>query len=141
MLKEIKLIRFEDIDQDELGHTNVSSAIKVFPNLRRSSILSWNGMEDAKIKLEVIQWRLGRVAFHQDCRRCGGSLSRKHAVICSGAEDFLSSTFPDIDLPQTNTLIDTILNQFFFKNDSAVYAAVYEAIQGIRKTCLLQNVD
>ena len=65
--------------------------IKVFPNLRRSSVLSWDGMEDAKIKLELIQWRLGRVAFHQDCRRCGGSLSRKHAVICSGAEDFLSS--------------------------------------------------
>ena len=68
------------------------------------------------------------------------SLSRKHAVIiCSGAED---STFPDIiDLPQSNTLIDTILNQFFFKDDSAVYAAVYKAIQGIRKTCLLQHVD
>ena len=139
--KEIKVIRFEDIDQDELGHTNVSSAIKVFPNLRRSSILSWNGMEDAKIKLELIQWRLGRVAFHQDCHHCGGSLSRKHAVICSGAEDFLSSTFLDVDIPQSNTLIDSILNQFFFKNDSAVNAAVYEAIQGIRKTCLSQNVN
>jgi len=111
------------------------------PNLLRSSILSWNGLEDAKIKLELVQWRLGRVAFHQDCRRCCGSLSRKHAVIRSGAEDFLSSIFPDIDLPQSNTLIDSILNQFFFKNDSAVYAAVYEAIQGIRKTCLLQNVN
>jgi hypothetical protein len=77
-------------------------------------------MEDAKIKLELVQWHLGRVAFHQDCRRCCGSLSRKHAVIRSGAEDFLSSTFPDIDLPQSNTLIDSILNQFFFKNDSAV---------------------
>ena len=95
-------------------------------------------MEDAKFKLELIQWRLRRVAFHQDYRRCVSSLSR---VICSGAEDFLSSTFPDIDLPQLNTLIDTILNQFFLKNDSAIYAAVYNAIQGIRKTCLLQNVD
>jgi len=113
--KEIKLIRFEDIGQNELGHTNVSSAIKVFPDLKRSSILSWNGLEDAKIKLELIQWRLGRVAFHQDYRRCGGSLSRKHAVICSGAEDFLSSTFPDIDLPQSNTLIDTIVKSILFQ--------------------------
>ena len=53
--KEIKLIRFEDVDQDELVHTNVSSAIKVFPNVNRSSILSWNGLEDAKIRLELIQ--------------------------------------------------------------------------------------
>ena len=36
-------------------HSNVSSAIKVFPNLLRSSILSWNGLEDAKIKLELIR--------------------------------------------------------------------------------------
>ena len=104
--KSNSLIHFEDVDQDALGHTNVSSAIKVFPNVNRSSILSWNGVEDAKIKLELIQWYLGRVAFHQYYRRCGSSLSRKHAVICSGAEDFLSSTFPDIDLTQSNTLIE-----------------------------------
>jgi hypothetical protein len=139
--KEIKQIRFEDIDQDELGRTNVSSAIKVVPNLLRSSVLSWNGLEDAKIKLEIIQWRLGRVAFHQDCHRCGGSLSRKHAVICSGAEDYLLSTFPEIDIPSSNTIIDSVLNQFFLKSDAAAYAVVYEAIQGIRKTCLLQSVD
>ena len=138
---EIKLIRQENIEQDELGHTNVSSAIPVKKNLARSAILSWTGIQDMTIKLELIQWRLGRIAFHQHCHRCGGSLSRKHAVTCSGAEDFLETKFPDTAVPATQTIIDAILNEFFTKNDRTVYLDIYEAIQGIRRTCLLQTVE
>lgn len=138
---EIKLIRQENIEEDELGHTNVSSAIPVKKNLTRSSILSWTGMKDMTIKLELIQWRLGRIAFHQRCHRCGESLSRKHAVICSGAEEFLESKFPDVEVPASQTIIDAILNQSFTKNDENVYSNVFEAIQGIRRTCLLQTVE
>ena len=101
----------------------------------------WTGLEDMAIKLELIQWRLGRIAFHQQCQRCGDSLSRKHAVICSGAEDFLESKYSDIEVSASQTIIDAILNKFFAKNDRTVYLDVFEAIQGIRKTCLLQTVE
>jgi len=138
--KEIKLIRQENIEQDDMGHTNVSSAIPVNKNLARSAILSWTGIEDMTIKLELIQWRLGRIAFHQDCQRCGESLSRKHAVICSGAEEFLDSKFPDIQVPASQTIIDAILNKFFNNNVRTVFLDIFEAIQGIRKACLLQTV-
>jgi hypothetical protein len=138
--KEIKLIRQENIEQDDMGHTNVSSAIPVNKNLARSAILSWTGIEDMTIKLELIQWRLGRIAFHQDCQRCGESLSRKHAVICSGAEEFLDSKFPDIQVPASQTIIDAILNKFFNNNVRTVFLEIFEAIQGIRKACLLQTV-
>ena len=60
---EIKLIRQENIEQGELGYTNVSSAIPVKKNLARSAILSWTGIKDMRIKLELIQWRLGRIAL------------------------------------------------------------------------------
>lgn len=138
---EIKLIRQENIEQDEMGHTKVSSAIPVKKDLSRSAILSWTGIEDMTIKLELIQWRLGRIAFHQRCHHCGDSLSRKHAVICSGAEEFLESKFPEIEVPASQTIIDAILNKFFNKNDRTVYLDVFEAIQGIRRTCLLQTLE
>jgi len=139
--KEITLIRQENIEQDDMGHTNVSNAIPVNKNLARSAILFWTGIEDMTIKVELIKWRLGRIAFHQKCQRCGESLSRKHAVICSGAEEFLESKFPDIEVPASQTIIDAILNKFFTKNARTVYLDIYEAIQGIRKTCLLQTVE
>ena len=123
---EIKLIRLENIEQDELGHTNVSSAIPVNKNLARSAILSWTGIKDMTTKLELIQWRLGRIAFHQRCHRCEESLSRKHAVICSGAEAFLESKFPDIDAPASQTILDAILNHSFTKNDESIYLTVFE---------------
>jgi hypothetical protein len=138
--KEVDLIRFENIDQDDMGHTNVSNAIPVRKDIKRSAILYWSGMDDMSIKLELIQWRLGRIAFHQRCGRCNEFLSRKHAVICSGAEDYLISKFPDVDPPTSQTIIDAILNKFFSKDNSSAYFAIYEAIQAIRKTCLLQNI-
>jgi hypothetical protein len=140
ILNEIKLIRLENIEQDELGHTNVSSVIPVNKNLARSAILSWTGIKDMTTKLELIQWRLGRIAFHQRCHHCGESLSRKHAAICSGAEASLESDFPDIEVPASKTIIDAILSHSFTKNNETVYLNVFEAIQGIRITCLLQTV-
>ena len=93
------------------------------------------------VKLELIQWHLGHIVSHQRCHRWEEPFSRKHAVICSGAEAFLESKFPDIDVPASQTIIDAILNHSFTKNDESVYLDVFEAIQGIRRTCLLQTVE
>ena len=82
-LKSIKKVRFENVNLDELGRTNVSSAIPVHSSLKHSSVLVWSGAKDAELKKEIINWRLGRIAYHQKCQRCGESLSRKHAVVCS----------------------------------------------------------
>ena len=139
--KEIKVIRYENISQDTLGHTNISDAIVVLPSLLHSDIMKWNGIEDAKVKQELIQWRLGRVAFHQRCQVCFEVLSRSHAVICSGAEDYLLEKFPQVTRSYSNTIIDDILNFYFLKCDEFVWKAVYEAIVSIRRSCLLQNVE
>ena len=136
----IKQIRYENIVQDNLGHTNISDAIHVDKSIRHSAILYWKGIEDAKIKQELILWRLGRIAFHQVCKRCNGALSRKHAVICSGAEEYILEQLPQIELLTVNTIIDEVLNSHLIKGTQAIWKILFDAIQGIRRTCLLQIV-
>lgn len=135
----IKTIRYENVSQDDLGRTQVSDAISVHANLKHSDLLFWNGAQDAQTKRQLIEWRLGRIAYHQPCASCNQPLSRKHAVMCSGAEDYLMDLFPDIQLPSSNTIIDTILNLFYFKNKSYVYNVVSEAISAIQGTCILHT--
>ena len=139
--RSIKSIRYENISQDDLGHTNISDAIKVLPSLEHSSILKWNGMEDAEIKQELIYWRLGRIAFHQVCFNCQGVLSRKHALLCSGVEHQLRNLFSNVDFLQSITVMDCILNHYFLDNVSQVFKYLFEAIHSIRRSCLAQLVD
>jgi hypothetical protein len=82
--KKIKAIRYENISQENLGYTRISDAINVEKTLEHSEILKWNGLEDKEIKQDLLQWRLGRIAFHQVCKKCGQELSRAHALECSG---------------------------------------------------------
>jgi hypothetical protein len=136
----IKEIRYESVVQENFGLTGVSDAIAVHKSLKHSAILYWDGVQDAQVKQELIQWRLGRLAYHQECGRCQGDLSRKHAVLCSGAEDFLLQEFPDLEIPAVHTVIDSLLNTYLLKGSSAIWEALQEAIKGIRRTCLLQLV-
>jgi hypothetical protein len=138
--KEIKSIRYENITTDSFGYTNVSSSILVHRSLNHSTLLNWTGLKETVIKKELIRWRLGRVAYHQRCLRCnnGTQLSRKHAELCSGAEDFLLNEFPELEDVYSNTVIDSLLNKYYYSNDIEVLEKIYEAILSIKKTCLLQ---
>ena len=134
----IKDIRYENIVQENFGLTGVSDAIAVHKSLKHSAILRWDGLQDAETKQELIQWRLGRIAYHQACGRCNCDLSRKHAVICSGAEDYLLQEFPDLEIPTVYTVIDSLLNTNLLKGSNVIWRTIHEAIKGIRRTCLLQ---
>jgi len=135
-IKEINTIKYENINLESLGHSNISDAIMVVPNLKKSSILFWNGLQDAKMKSDIIDWRLGRIAYHQKCFSCNAYLSRKHAISCSGADVFLENEFP-MNHNTTNNIIDGLLNKYFIiKKNEQIYVKIYEAIQAIKRTCL-----
>ena len=60
----IKDIRYESIVQESMGLTGVSDAIAVHKSLKHPAILYWDGIRDALVKQELINWRLGRIAYH-----------------------------------------------------------------------------
>ncbi len=138
---EIKHIRYENVILSKGGSTNISSAIHVDKNLKHSSILKWKGVEDAMIKKELIRWRLGRIAFHQNCECCNRELSRKHALICSGGEFYLENEFEEVEIPSSNTILDAILNYYSINGKDEIWKKLYNVIQNIKRVCLVQNVD
>jgi hypothetical protein len=135
--KELSILRYNNIQNEELGLTGISNSIQVDPSMKLPSILSWDGEEDSKIKLEIIQWRLGRVAYHQHCLNCHrAQLSRRHALECSGVDENLFNEFQNINLTQSSNILDSILNHFKFERDTKILEKISVAIQTIKRVCL-----
>ena len=85
---------------------------------------------------DLLQWRLGRIAFHQVCKKCGQELSRAHALECSNVGADLKRLFPDVENKQICTIIDAVMNKFSLKKDSSIWKILAEAVRRIREACL-----
>ena len=81
----------------ELGETEGLRAV-TFPSTARRN------------RVPIIRWLLGTVATHQDCVRCGGELSRDHAMECAGVTDIVREEFADVEFTGALTPMDEVLN-------------------------------
>jgi len=87
----------------------------------------------------LLQWRLGAVTRHEKCSNCGGTLTRAHAAICSGAAAFLENLYPEVQPPvhPRHTLIDAVLNSYRQQSpkDGPAHFNCARAIQMILEKC------
>jgi len=141
---KIKDIRRSDILDAKKGSksktktsTRVSDSIPVSKSLKLSSILFWKTEEDGEIQRKLVRWRLGRVAFHQDCLNCQKeSLSRKHATLCSGIDQVLFDKYQEIESFYSQNILDTLLNKYMFGNQMPIWKDIAWAITQIQTLCL-----
>ena len=93
---------------------------------------------DRKTRAPIIRWMTGSVARHQTCAKCGDSLSRIHAVDCSGAKEELVKIYGSLPDSFGRTIIDKLLNRFRNRQKSpkALYSNIANAIGMIYKDCL-----
>jgi hypothetical protein len=89
----------------------------------------------------LIQWRLGRVAFHQVCLKCFMQdeyveLSRQHGVECSGMSAEIATRFSHISEDSGN-ILDAALNNVEM-NETALEDIQFlsKCIETIRQNCL-----
>ncbi len=95
------------------------------------------------VRATIIRWLIGNVAwrhFRHDGEVCSEDFSRRHALECSGAEEYLEVAFPNTeDLPSHN-ILDRILNKYRqAKQDefpADYYETIYNAICMIFSSCL-----
>ena len=121
--RKIKEIRRNDILDSKKGcksttkaSTRISDSIPVSKSLQLSSILFWKNEEDGEVQRNLVRWRLGRIAFHQNCLNCNQeNLSRKHAVLCSGVDQALFDKFEEVESFYSQNILDTLLNKYMFK--------------------------
>jgi hypothetical protein len=144
LTKKIKGLRRSDILDSKKGcksttnsSTRISDSIPVSKSLKLSSILFWKTEEDGEILRNLVRWRLGRIAFHQECLNCNREkLSRKHAVLCSGVDEVLFDKYEEIEGYQSQNILDTLLNKYMFGNHMTIWKDVSWAINQIQKLCL-----
>ena len=144
LIKIIKDFRRKDILDSKKGcksttrtSIRISDSIPVLKSLKLSSILFWNSEDDGEIKRNLIKWRLGRIAYHQDCLNCNrGKLSRKHAVLCSGVDHALFEKYEEVESYYSQNILDTLLNKYMSGNHSLIWKDVSWAINQIQKLCL-----
>ena len=132
----------------DFGKSNVSGTLLLNNNEGFRHCLRANSFTAPKTRVPVLRWLIGNVAIHMPCQKanCSSEISRKHAVICSGAHDELSTRYPSEaydyqqllaqDPTNRSTLIDLLLNKHRFKPPANLYEDVASAISMIYERCL-----
>ena len=85
-----------------------------------------------------MRWTLGLVTRHEECRKCGGELTRLHAADCSGASAILAEKYADLQGPEGRaTWLDVVLNHFRNTppDETEAYADVSAAVSLIYVEC------
>ena len=144
LIGKIKDIRRNDILDSKKGcksttrtSTRISDSIPVSKSLKLSSILFWKSEDDGEILRNLLRWRLGRIAFHQECLNCNReNLSRKHAVLCSGVDQALFEKYEEVESFYSQNILDTLLNKYMYGNHFSIWKDISWAITQIQKLCL-----
>ena len=142
--KRIKEIRRNDILDSKKGcksttksSTRISDCIPVLKSLKLSSILFWKSEAEGEVLRKLVRWRLGRIAYHQECLNCKKeNLSRKHAVICSGVDQTLYDKYDQVESFYSQNILDTLLNKYMYGNHLLIWNDIAWAIDQIQKLCL-----
>jgi hypothetical protein len=84
-LKKVALSEFRRTAKE----LDVANCIPVDTSKKPNSLIEATFL-DREMQKELLFWRLGRIAFHQNCKKCGSAqLSRKHAVQCANISQTL----------------------------------------------------
>jgi len=134
--REHKLQTIQDLD---LNQENVAGSILI-DDLKTRNVCKPFAFQDKKHRISIIKWILGGVATHLPCKNCHQELSRKHAIECSGAHEFLFTKYGSIlQLEENNKMntIDILLNVYKYEPPNTdFYDDIYHAICMIYKNCL-----
>ena len=90
----LKPILMECLANLDRNSSNVSGTLLLdrADTKHRHALCSF-AFDDKKIRIPVLRWLIGCVAMHSKCKLCTSEVSRAHAVLCSGATDFLSGIY------------------------------------------------
>jgi hypothetical protein len=142
ILKEARLNAILDMNKE--NSTNVAAMVEVNKNLVLSHLLKRNNLR-RNVQRRIILWKLGRIAYHQVCA-CGEEASRKHVVICSGADVYLMKhkLIGDCkDSKGCNNVLDLAMVGMKFEKaeDDQATKIISGAIKKIMKKCLKYGIE
>ena len=133
---QIKQWYQESIVELDQWNGNVAGTLQVELEDPIRKILSLTTVRN-EVRIAIVRWLVGNIAKHSICVKCGREVSREHATMCSGADDFLVPKYIHAwDIESPATMLDQVLNYYRNSDDLRVYEDVYEAIRMIYQECL-----
>ena len=132
----------EDLDEDisklKDNKPSVATAIKLAQYEHpRVIFTSQVKFERKEIRTALIKWLTGGVAQHQECKRCGEIITRKHAIRCSGVGSFITNYFNYASRQYTNmNKLDSLINYYRLETNTTIYKIIFKCIQAIYVNCL-----
>lgn len=105
---EIKQIRMDDLKSFQQEGSKIGKAIDLPDKFKLGNLLSNRTLPRNKFR-SLILWRLGRIALHQKCKKCGKEVSRTHALDCTQTTEQLNRTYGLLN-DEPRTVMDIRIN-------------------------------
>jgi hypothetical protein len=124
---------------------NIADNIQV-PDKKKAHKLITSNWIPRKTQTHLIFWRLGRVAYHQDCLNCPANnrpeLSREHALDCANVRPMIRLAFPQLITATNKTIMDIALDGLAYDpGDVHQLNTLADAVVEIKKKCLKWRVN
>jgi hypothetical protein len=124
------------IKEAQVKGSKIGKAIRI-PEHRLGNLVQNSTLPREKNRA-IILWRLGRIAFHQKCRKCRQELSRSHALQCTGHSETILRKYR-FSGDSMHTSMDQRLNQLDCSQPPPPdqdWIEIAEMIQDIQFKCL-----
>ena len=124
---------------------NVADNIQVSDNKKAHKLVTSEWIH-RKTQTHLIFWRLGRVAYHQDCLNCTvhnrQELSREHALDCANVKPMIRLAFPQLPDERNRNMMDIALDHLAYHSDDIHQLnTLADAVVEIKKKCLKWRVN
>ena len=139
LLEKQKLKKQAIVDLADPKPGGVGDAIEVTMSDRVRPFLQPKSGISREDRWLLLQWTLGAVTRHEECKKCTDMLTRAHAATCSGADLLLKTLHEDVPPPlcRRHTRIDAVLNKYrsVAPSKSTAYSSCLIAIKLILTKC------
>jgi hypothetical protein len=137
--KRRSILNMKMTTTNEDGHYNVGESLYLHEKDRVRQILKPEAFESQDQKIATIKWILGGIAMHQQCLNCKtNTLTRKHALECTGFDVKIRMKFNEIDFDshEKYNVLDIAHN--FYRNESRkdLYELTHQIVKKIYTRCL-----
>jgi hypothetical protein len=124
---------------------NVADNIRITDNKKAHPLISSEWIP-RQTQTHLIFWRLGRVAYHQECLNCPVTsrqeLSRQHALECANVIPMIMLSFPQLISDSNRTMMDIAMDQLAYEErDVHQLNTLADAVIEIKKKCLKWRVN
>ncbi len=132
--KQRRIEALKELEQEKGG---VAASVRVRDDGKLHEYLTAGTTVSRADRVTISRWQLGLVAARQECKKCGGILSRRHAVNCAEVEELMVELIEQVS-PRDwygETMLDGLINSREEEMEAEAARVLVAVITKIEKEC------